>query len=161
GSHAGKSECPADMYLEGSDQHRGWFHSSLLTSSMLNGCPPYRALLTHGFGGAGDGRKMSKSLGNGMEPHEIDSELGASLRRLWVASPDCSGGVALTPAILRRVAESYRRIRNTLRFLPANVSAFDIESGLLPVDELLEIGRYAIAMTEAWQRACTEDMARF
>ncbi len=161
GSHAAKSAFPADMYLEGSDQHRGWFHSSLLTSSMLNGCPPYRALLTHGFVVAGDGRKMSKSLGNGMEPHEIYNELGAEILRLWVASTDYSGELALSPEILKRVVESYRRIRNTLRFLLANVSDFDIESGLLPVDELLEIDRYAIAMAAAWQQACADDMERF
>src|SRR5690606_34163682 len=98
------------------------------------------------------GRKMSKSLGNGMEPHEIYNELGAEILRLWVASTDYSGELALSPEILKRVVESYRRIRNTLRFLLANVSDFDIETGLLPVDELLEIDRYAIAMAQAWQQ---------
>src|SRR5690606_24473233 len=131
------------------------------TSSMLNRCPPYRSPLTHGFVVNGEGRKMSKSLGYGTAPHEIYNDLAAQILPLWLASTDYSAELAPSPDILTRVVESYRRIRNTVRFLLANVSDFDIESGLLPVEELLEIDRYAIAMTEAWQRACTEDMDRF
>ncbi len=161
GSHAAKSHFPADMYLEGSDQHRGWFHSSLLTSSMLNGVPPYKALLTHGFTVDGQGRKMSKSLGNGIEPQEVAGTLGAEILRLWVASTDYSGEMSLSKEILARVVEAYRRIRNTLRFLLANVSDFDPARDALAADELLEIDRYAIAMTAAWQKAIEADYERF
>src|SRR4051812_36824036 len=118
-SHEAESTYPADMYLEGSDQHRGWFHSSLLTASMLDGHPPYRSLLTHGFVVAGDGRKMSKSLGNTMAPQKISGTLGAEILRLWVASTDYSGELAISDEILKRVVEGYRRIRNTVRFLLA------------------------------------------
>ncbi len=161
GSHAAKSQFPADMYLEGSDQHRGWFHSSLLTSSMLNGVPPYKALLTHGFTVDGQGRKMSKSLGNGIEPQEVAGTLGAEILRLWVASTDYSGEMSLSKEILARVVEAYRRIRNTLRFLLANVSDFDRARDAVAADELLEIDRYAIAMTAAWQQSIEADYERF
>ncbi len=161
GSHAKDSAFPADMYLEGSDQHRGWFHSSLLTSSMLNGVPPYKSLLTHGFVVDGQGRKMSKSLGNGIEPQEIYGKLGAEILRLWIASTDYSGELALSDEILKRVVESYRRIRNTLRFLLANVSDFDPASHAVSVDRMVEIDRYAVAMTAAWQRGIEQDYARF
>jgi len=161
GSHAAKSHFPADMYLEGSDQHRGWFHSSLLTSSMLNGVPPYKALLTHGFTVDGQGRKMSKSLGNGIEPQEVAGTLGAEILRLWVASTDYSGEMSLSKEILARVVEAYRRIRNTLRFLLANVSDFDPERHAVAAGELLEIDRYAIAMTAAWQKSIEADYERF
>ena len=146
GSHAAESHFPAEMYLEGSDQHRGWFHSSLLTSCMLNGVPPYKALLTHGFVVDGQGRKMSKSLGNVIAPQKVADTLGAEIIRLWVASTDYSGELSLSDEILKRVVESYRRLRNTLRFLLANVSDFDAERDMLPVEEWLEIDRYALAM---------------
>ena len=146
GSHAAESHLPADMYLEGSDQHRGWFHSSLLTSCMLNGVPPYKALLTHGFVVDAQGRKMSKSLGNVIAPQKVADTLGAEIIRLWVASTDYSGELSLSDEILKRVVESYRRLRNTLRFLLANVSDFDAERDMLPVEEWLEIDRYALAM---------------
>jgi len=146
GSHAAESHFPAEMYLEGSDQHRGWFHSSLLTSCMLNGVPPYKALLTHGFVVDGQGRKMSKSLGNVIAPQKVADTLGAEIIRLWVASTDYSGELSLSDEILKRVVESYRRLRNTLRFLLANVSDFDTERDMLPVEEWLEIDRYALAM---------------
>ena len=146
GSHADRLQFPADMYLEGSDQHRGWFHSSLLTSCMLNGVPPYKALLTHGFVVDGQGRKMSKSLGNVIAPQKVADTLGAEIIRLWVASTDYSGELSLSDEILKRVVESYRRLRNTLRFLLANVSDFDPASDMLPVDEWLEIDQYALAM---------------
>ena len=127
GSHKDALQFPADLYLEGSDQHRGWFHSSLLTASMLDGRPPYNALLTHGFTVDGEGRKMSKSLGNGIDPHEVANRLGAEIIRLWIASTDYSGELAISEEILKRVTEGYRRIRNTLRFLLANLSDFDFE----------------------------------
>jgi isoleucyl-tRNA synthetase len=146
GSHAAELHFPAEMYLEGSDQHRGWFHSSLLTSCMLNGVPPYRALLTHGFVVDGAGRKMSKSLGNVIAPQKVADSLGAEIIRLWVASTDYSGELSLSDEILKRVVESYRRLRNTLRFLLANVSDFDPARDGLPVEDWLEIDRYALAL---------------
>ncbi len=145
GSHAAESHFPADLYLEGSDQHRGWFHSSLLTSSMLNGCAPYKALLTHGFVVDGEGKKMSKSKGNVVAPQKVSDTLGAEILRLWVASTDYSGELSISDEILKRVVESYRRIRNTLRFLLANTSDFNPVTDAVPVNELLEIDRYAIA----------------
>ena len=145
GSHAVESHFPADLYLEGSDQHRGWFHSSLLTSSMLNGCAPYKALLTHGFVVDGEGKKMSKSKGNVVAPQKVSDTLGAEILRLWVASTDYSGELSISDEILKRVVESYRRIRNTLRFLLANTSDFNPATDAIPVNELLEIDRYAIA----------------
>jgi isoleucyl-tRNA synthetase len=145
GSHAAESHFPADLYLEGSDQHRGWFHSSLLTSSMTDGRPPYKALLTHGFTVDGEGRKMSKSLGNTLAPQKISDTLGADILRLWVASTDYSGELSISDEILKRVTEAYRRIRNTLRFLLANTSDFDPAKDAVPMADLLEIDRYAIA----------------
>jgi len=161
GSHRASSHFPADMYLEGSDQHRGWFHSSLLTSSMLNGVPPYRALLTHGFVVDGEGRKMSKSLGNVIAPQKVSDTLGAEILRLWVASTDYSGELSLSDEILKRVVESYRRIRNTLRFLLANVADFDPRRDAVPVAELFEIDRYVVALAAAWQKGIEEDLAKF
>jgi isoleucyl-tRNA synthetase len=152
GSHANVSQFPADLYLEGSDQHRGWFHSSLLTASMLDGRAPYRALLTHGFTVDGEGRKMSKSLGNGIDPHDVANRLGAEIIRLWIASTDYSGELAISEEILKRVTESYRRIRNTLRFLLANLSDFDFAKNARPASEWLEIDRYAVALSAELQR---------
>jgi isoleucyl-tRNA synthetase len=125
GSHSQWTHFPADLYLEGSDQHRGWFHSSLLESCMVNGVPPYKALLTHGFAVDGEGRKMSKSKGNVVSPQKVADTLGAEILRLWVAATDYSGELNISDEILKRVVESYRRIRNTLRFLLANTSDFD------------------------------------
>ena len=161
GSHAAESHFPAEMYLEGSDQHRGWFHSSLLTSCMLNGVPPYKALLTHGFVVDGNGRKMSKSLGNVILPQKVADTLGAEIIRLWVASTDYSGELTLSDEILKRVVESYRRLRNTLRFLLANVSDFDIERDMLPASEWLEIDRYALAMTREMAADVRADYDRY
>jgi isoleucyl-tRNA synthetase len=161
GSHENESAFPADMYLEGSDQHRGWFHSSLLTASMLDGRPPYRALLTHGFTVDERGYKMSKSAGNGIEPQEIWNQYGAEILRLWIASTDYSGEMALSREILKRVVEAYRRIRNTLRFLLANVSDFDPARDAVPLEQMFEIDRYALVMTEAWQRGIEADYERF
>jgi len=160
-SHRDQSTYPADMYLEGSDQHRGWFHSSLLTACMMDGHPPYKSLLTHGFVVAGDGRKMSKSLGNTMAPQKISGALGAEILRLWVASTDYSGELAISDEILKRVVESYRRIRNTLRFLLANVSDFDPAKHALPVEKMVEIDRYALAMTAQMQEQAAADYARY
>ncbi|MGZ8319941.1 MAG: isoleucine--tRNA ligase, partial [Telluria sp.] len=151
GSHAAQSEFPADLYLEGSDQHRGWFHSSLLTSSMLNGRPPYKALLTHGFTVDAEGKKMSKSLGNTLAPQKISDTLGADILRLWVASTDYTGELSISDEILKRVTESYRRIRNTLRFLLANTSDFDPAKNAVPVADMFEIDRYAVAGMAALQ----------
>jgi isoleucyl-tRNA synthetase len=161
GSHAEQSHFPADMYLEGSDQHRGWFHSSLLTSAMLNGVAPYRALLTHGFVVDGEGRKMSKSLGNVIAPQKVSDTLGAEILRLWVASTDYSGELSLSDEILKRVVEAYRRIRNTLRFLLANVSDFNAAEHSVKPEHMLEIDRYAIAMTARWQEAIVDDYERY
>ncbi len=145
GSHAAESHFPADLYLEGSDQHRGWFHSSLLTSAMINGRAPYKALLTHGFVVDGEGKKMSKSKGNVVAPQKVSDTMGADILRLWVASTDYSGELSISDEILKRVVESYRRIRNTLRFLLANTSDFDPAKDAVAIDELMEIDRYAIA----------------
>jgi len=161
GSHAAESHFPAEMYLEGSDQHRGWFHSSLLTSCMMNGVPPYRSLLTHGFVVDGQGRKMSKSLGNVIAPQKVADTLGAEIIRLWVTSTDYSGELSLSDEILKRVVESYRRLRNTLRFLLANVSDFDPARDMLPVEEWLEIDRYALAMMRQVSAKSLADYDRY
>jgi isoleucyl-tRNA synthetase len=148
GSHAGAGhdEGPeADLYLEGHDQHRGWFHSSLLTACAMYGRAPYRGLLTHGFTVDGQGRKMSKSLGNVVAPQEVSDKLGAEIIRLWVASTDYAGDLAIDDKILARVVDAYRRIRNTLRFLLANISDFDPTRDSVPPGQLLEIDRYALA----------------
>ncbi|MGB6240978.1 MAG: isoleucine--tRNA ligase [Castellaniella sp.] len=151
GSHAQQLAWPADLYLEGSDQHRGWFHSSLLTGCMLYGRPPYKALLTHGFVVDGQGKKMSKSVGNVVYPQEIANSLGAEILRLWTASTDYSGELSISKQILDRVVESYRRIRNTLKFLLGNLADFNPSTDLLAPDDLLEIDRYALQMTAAMQ----------
>lgn len=142
----------ADLYLEGSDQHRGWFHSSLLTGVMLNGKPPYKALLTHGFTVDGQGRKMSKSIGNVVAPQEVSNKMGAEIIRLWIASSDYSGEMTISDEILKRVVESYRRIRNTLRFLLANLADYDHSQHALPPEQWLELDRYAVALTTQLQK---------
>ena len=151
GSHAEDLTWPADLYLEGSDQHRGWFHSSLLTGCMLYGRPPYKALLTHGFVVDGQGRKMSKSVGNVVAPQKVSDTLGAEILRLWTAATDYSGELSISDTILDRVVESYRRIRNTLKFLLGNVADFDIATQAVPLEQMFEIDRYALAMTAAMQ----------
>ena len=151
----------ADLYLEGSDQHRGWFHSSLLTGCAIDGHPPYKALLTHGFAVDGSGRKMSKSLGNVVVPQEVTGKLGADILRLWVASTDYSGELSISKEILDRVVETYRRLRNTLRFLLANTSDFDAAVDMLPVDQWLEIDRYALALTRKLQTQAEADYASY
>lgn len=151
---------PADLYLEGSDQHRGWFQSSLLTGCAIDGRPPYTALLTHGFVVDGKGRKMSKSLGNVVFPQKVVDSLGADVLRLWVAATDYSGELNLSDEILKRVVESYRRLRNTLRFLLANLADFDPSQDAVPPEEWLEIDRYAIELTRSLQIAIEEDYQR-
>ncbi len=153
GTHRGTHDHPsfhpegpeADLYLEGHDQHRGWFHSSLLIACALEGRAPYRGLLTHGFTVDSQGRKMSKSLGNGIDPQEVNKKLGAEITRLWVAASDYSGDIAGDDKILARVVDGYRRIRNTLRFLLANTSDFDIARNEVKLAEMLEVDRYALA----------------
>ena len=161
GSHANASKFPADLYLEGSDQHRGWFHSSLLIACMVDGRAPYDSLLNHGFTVDQQGRKMSKSLGNTLAPQKISDTLGAEVLRLWVGATDYSGDLALSQEILNRVVEAYRRIRNTLRFLLANTSDFDPKTHSLPVSEWLEVDRYAVALTHALQDDLTAAYARY
>ena len=161
GSHAKELKFPADLYLEGSDQHRGWFHSSLLVSCMLNGRAPYDALLTHGFVVDGEGRKMSKSLGNVIAPRKISETLGAEILRLWVAATDYSGELFISDEILKGVVESYRRIRNTLRFLLANTSDFDPKRNAMPVADWVEIDRYAVALTCELQKSVLGDYDRY
>ncbi len=134
----------ADLYLEGSDQHRGWFHSSLLTGCAIDGHAPYKALLTHGFVVDENGRKMSKSLGNVVAPQEVNDSLGADIMRLWVASTDYSGEMAVSKVILQRSADAYRRIRNTMRFLLANLGDFDPTRDLLPAEQMLDLDRWAV-----------------
>jgi isoleucyl-tRNA synthetase len=158
GSHSQETAFPADLYLEGSDQHRGWFHSSLLESCMVNGVPPYKALLTHGFAVDGEGKKMSKSKGNVVSPQKVADTLGAEILRLWVAATDYSGELSISDEILKRVVEGYRRIRNTLRFLLANTSDFDVASHAIPVADLFEIDRVALAQA---QRMATEVEAAY
>ncbi|HUP29603.1 MAG TPA: isoleucine--tRNA ligase [Usitatibacter sp.] len=152
---------PADLYLEGSDQHRGWFQSSLLTGCAMDGRAPYNSLLTHGFCVDGQGRKMSKSLGNVVAPRKVADTLGAEILRLWVASTDYSGELSISEEILKRVVESYRRIRNTLRFLLANTADFDPAKDMLPPAQWLEVDRYALAMTREMANACTADYKSF
>lgn len=159
GTHQGTPQRPgyhtegpeADLYLEGHDQHRGWFHSSLLVACALEDRAPYRGLLTHGFTVDSQGRKMSKSLGNGIDPQDVSKKLGAEIIRLWVAASDYSGDIAGDDKILARVVDAYRRIRNTLRFLLANTSDFDPAKDAVPADQLFEIDRWAIARAAQFQ----------
>ncbi len=162
GSHAGSAHTvideetgqtgpEADLYLEGHDQHRGWFHSSLLTACAMYGRAPYKGLLTHGFTVDSQGRKMSKSMGNGVDPQETSKKLGAEIIRLWVAASDYSGDIAGDEKILARVVDAYRRIRNTLRFLLANVSDFDPAQHAVPLNKMLEIDRYALSRAGQFQ----------
>ena len=136
---------PADLYLEGSDQHRGWFQSSLLTSVAIHGTAPYKGVLTHGFTVDEQGRKMSKSLGNVVAPQEVIKQLGADVLRLWVAATDYSGELSVSGNILTHTAEAYRKLRNTLRYLLANLYDFDPARDALPADELLALDRWLLA----------------
>lgn len=148
---------PADLYLEGSDQHRGWFQSSMLTGCSAVGRAPYKQLLTHGFVVDQNGRKMSKSLGNVVAPQEVYNEFGADILRLWTASTDYSGELAISKEILKRVTESYRRIRNTLSFLFANLSDFRPIDNAVPQDQMVEIDRYAMVLARRLQERLAGD----
>ncbi|HAH12619.1 MAG TPA: isoleucine--tRNA ligase, partial [Pantoea agglomerans] len=133
-----------DLYLEGSDQHRGWFMSSLMISTAMKGKAPYRQVLTHGFTVDGQGRKMSKSIGNTVAPQDVMNKLGADILRLWVASTDYSGEMAVSDEILKRSADAYRRIRNTARFLLANLSGFNPATDLVKPEEMVVVDRWAV-----------------
>ncbi len=146
-----EAAAPADLYLEGSDQHRGWFHSSLLTSIAMYGRAPYRAVLTHGFTVDEKGRKMSKSLGNTLVPQKLTSTLGADVVRLWVAATDYANEMSVSDEILRRTADSYRRIRNTLRFLLGNLDGYDPARDAVPWDDLVAIDQWAVSQAFALQ----------
>ncbi len=141
----------ADMYLEGSDQHRGWFMSSLMISTAMKGKAPYRQVLTHGFTVDGQGRKMSKSIGNTVSPQDVMNKLGADILRLWVASTDYTGEMAVSDEILKRAADSYRRIRNTARFLLANLNGFDPAKDMVKPEEMVVLDRWAVGCAKAAQ----------
>lgn len=142
---------PADLYLEGSDQHRGWFQSSLLTGIAMDGAAPYKAVLTHGFTVDAQGRKMSKSVGNVVEPQKVNDALGADVLRLWVAGTDYRNEMSVSDDILKRTADAYRRIRNTARFLLGNLHGFDPAVHLLPNDKLLLLDQWAVHRAHALQ----------
>jgi len=143
---------PADLYLEGSDQHRGWFQSSLLTSVGINRIAPYKGVLTHGFTIDAEGRKMSKSLGNSIEPQQVTKTLGADILRLWVAATDYRAEMSLSDEILKRVTDAYRKVRNTARYLLANLDGFDPESHIVATADLLDLDRWLLEHTAVLQR---------
>jgi isoleucyl-tRNA synthetase len=143
---------PADLYLEGSDQHRGWFQSSLLTGVAMNGQAPYKGVLTHGFTVDADGKKMSKSLGNVVAPQAVMKTLGADIIRLWVAATDYRGEMSVSDEILKRTADAYRRIRNTVRFLLANLEGFDPARHQVDADDMIALDQWAVGRAYALQR---------
>jgi len=147
---------PADLYLEGSDQHRGWFQSSLLTSVAMHGRAPYRAVLTHGFTVDDKGRKMSKSLGNVIAPQRVIKSMGADVLRLWVAATDYRGEISVSDEILRRMSDSYRRMRNTLRFLLGNLHGFDPLAHRVSEDEMIALDRWAVERARSLQASIIE-----
>ncbi len=147
---------PADLYLEGSDQHRGWFQSSLLTSTAIRDAAPYKSVLTHGFTVDEQGRKMSKSIGNVIAPQEVWNDLGADILRLWVAATDYRGEMSVSKNILKQMADSYRRIRNTARFLLSNLNGFDPERDAVAPDEMIALDRWAVGRAEALQTELRE-----
>ena len=142
----------ADMYLEGSDQHRGWFQSSLLTSCAINERAPYKQVLTHGFTVDQNGHKMSKSLGNVIPPQKVVNSLGADILRLWIGSTDYSGEMTVSDEILNRSADSYRRIRNTMRFMLANMQGFDPKHDLVDMNNMLVLDRWIVSKTHDLQQ---------
>ena len=152
---------PADLYLEGSDQHRGWFQSSLKTSIAITGDAPYKTVLTHGFTVDAAGKKMSKSLGNTVSPQAVMKTLGADVIRLWVAATDYRGEMTVSEEILKRTSDSYRRIRNTARFLLANLNEFDPQQHLLPPEQMLALDRYAVHRAAELQREFIEHFNEF
>ncbi|QLH63805.1 isoleucine--tRNA ligase [Serratia symbiotica] len=151
----------ADMYLEGSDQHRGWFMSSLMISTAMKGKAPYREVLTHGFTVDGQGRKMSKSIGNTVSPQEVMNKLGGDILRLWVASTDYTGEIAVSDEILKRAADSYRRIRNTARFLLANLNGFEPSTDCVAPEEMVVLDRWAVGRALAAQQDIEQAYANY
>jgi len=152
---------PADMYLEGSDQHRGWFHSSLLASVGTRGRAPFLSVLTHGFVVDGEGRKMSKSFGNVIAPDEVINRYGAEILRLWVAAEDYRDDIRISEEILTRLSEAYRRIRNTCRFLLGNLYDFDPQKDLIPDAQLLELDRWILLRLQKLISRLREAYANF
>ncbi len=152
---------PVDLYLEGSDQHRGWFHSALLMSEALYERAPYRGVLTHGFTVDEKGRKMSKSLGNVVAPQKVMNSLGADVLRLWVAATDYANEMSVSDEILKRMADSYRRMRNTLRFLLGNLHGFDPARHTLPAAQLLALDRWILSRTHVLQAEVLEAYRRY
>ena len=152
---------PADLYLEGSDQHRGWFQSSLKTSVAINNCAPYKTVLTHGFTVDASGRKMSKSLGNVVAPQKIFKSLGADILRLWVASSDISSEMNVSDEILKRTADSYRRMRNTVRYLLSNLNGFDPSKDLVAANEMIALDRWAVDRTATLQKTAIEHYEKY
>ena len=152
---------PADLYLEGSDQHRGWFQSSLLTSVAMNAKAPYKQVLTHGFTVDEDGKKMSKSIGNVSAPQTVINNLGADILRLWAASTDYSSEMSISDQILKRNSDAYRRIRNTARFLLGNLNDFDSTKDLLPANELLTLDQWVINRLHEIQAKILEDYTEY
>lgn len=145
-----------DLYLEGSDQHRGWFMSSLMISTAMTGKAPYKQVLTHGFTVDGKGRKMSKSIGNVIAPQQVTNKLGADILRLWVAATDYSGEMTVSDEILNRSADAYRRIRNTARFLLANLNGFDPKNDLVAVEDMVALDRWVVRRAAALQQEIIE-----
>ena len=154
-------QSPADLYLEGSDQHRGWFQSSLLTGIGAYGEAPYKTVLTHGFTVDGEGRKMSKSIGNIVPAAKVMKDLGADILRLWVAGADFRGAVAVSDEIFKRTADSYRRIRNTARFLLSNLNGFDPTTDVLPYADMLSLDRWAVDRAASLQAELIADYENF
>ena len=152
---------PADLYLEGSDQHRGWFQSSLIPSVAIEGKPPYKSVLTHGFVVDGEGRKMSKSVGNVISPHDVIKDYGADLLRLWVASSDYNEDIRISKEILERLIEAYRKIRNTFRFLLGNLSDFNPQKDALDFDQLLELDQWALSRVAGLLNEANQSYERF
>ena len=152
---------PADLYLEGSDQHRGWFQSSLLTSVAMHGAAPYRTVLTHGFTVDAQGRKMSKSLGNVVAPQKVVNSLGADILRLWVAATDYRGEMNVSDEILKRMTDAYRRIRNTARFLLANLDGFDPARDAVPWERMLDLDRWVLLRAAVLQRQVREAYGQY
>lgn len=150
--HNQNLQYPADLYLEGSDQHRGWFQSSLLTAVGMNGEPPYKNVLTHGFAVDAEGKKMSKSLGNVVSPQKIVKTLGADVLRLWVAATDYHNEMHVSDEILKRMSDSYRRLRNTARYLLANLEGFDPQHHRVAVKDMLSLDRWAVAQAGQLQQ---------
>jgi isoleucyl-tRNA synthetase len=151
----------ADLYLEGSDQHRGWFMSSLISSTAMHGHAPYKEVLTHGFTVDANGKKMSKSLGNVVAPQEVTNKLGADILRLWAGSTDYRGEMTVSDEILKRSADAYRRIRNTCRFLLANLNGFEPSRDIVPFDEMVALDQWAVLRASAVQKQILESYEQY